>query len=221
MNAFKIKREAKSRVDLLPPEPGAKGASRAERFSKRTDVVDADFVVIRSAASRTSNDNHRRRPATPARPMSDHPLFRLGAACARLCEGGLQRLPGRAFAGLVALAFLFVFAFAGGLTALKAAILPTPQADVLNLTDIAAMVDDRNGMKVLTVYGRLANTGNSVKAVPPLDVVLEGSGTRRIVLDAETIAPGGAEHFALRIPHSGGKVPKVSVSLAREGAPAT
>jgi len=220
MNAFKIKREAKSRVDLLPPEPGAKAASRAERFSRKIEVVDADFVVIRSAAARTSNDNHRRRPATPARPMSDHPL-RLGAACARLCEAGLQRLPDRAFAGLVALAFLFVFAFAGGLTALKAAILPTAQADVLNLTDIAAMVDDRNGMKVLTVYGRLANTGNSVKAVPPLDVVLEGSGTRRIVLDAETIAPGGAEHFALRIPHSGGKVPKVSVSLAREGAPAT
>jgi hypothetical protein len=221
MNAFKIKREAKGRVDVLPPEPGAKAANRAARFSRRIEVVDADFVVIRSSAARTSNDNHRRHPAANARPISDHPLFRLGATCARLCEVGLQRLPGRAFAGLVALAFVFVFAFAGGLTALKAAILPTAQADLLRLTDISAMVDDRNGMKVLTVYGRLANTGDSVKIVPPLDVMLEGSGTRRVVLDAETIAPGGAEHFALRIPHSGGKVPKVSVSLAREGAPAT
>lgn len=224
MNAFKAKRETKGRVDLLPPNPGAATGKRQERFSRRIEVVDADFVVIGGTTARTSNDNHRKTTyAASTNPAPRHLLFRLGATSSRLCETGLQLLPRRAFTGLVATVFLFVFAFAGGLTALGAAILPADQGDLLRLTDISAVVDDRNGMKVLTVYGRLDNTGNGTRSVPPLEVVVEGGEKtlqRRIALEATTIAPGGTEHFALRIPHSGGKVPKVSVSLVREGAPA-
>ena len=50
--------------------------------------------------------------------------------------------------------------------------------------------------------------------------IIEAEGlVERVALETGTLAPGASEHFALRIPHSGGKVPKVSVSLASEGAP--
>ncbi len=217
MNAFRAKQQAKGRVDLLPPEPKPPAQKHARAVPARLEAVDADFVVIR-----TSNDN--RRPARPATssPPAGHRLLRLLAACARLFEAGLQRLPGRAFAGLVTAAFLFVFAHAGGLSALMAALPAGAPGAPLRLADISTVIDDRNGMKVLSVYGRIDNASDGAQALPPIEIRVEGAdGTlrRRVALKAATLAPGGSEHFSLRIPHGGGKVPKVSVSFAGEDAP--
>ena len=91
------------------------------------------------------------------------------------------------------------------------------------MAELSTSLDDRNGMKVLSVYGRLDNASGAVQPVPPLEIRVDGTGKslqRRVALDAATIPPGASEHFALRIPHGGGKVPKVSVSFVREGAPA-
>lgn len=220
MNAFRAKREAKGRIDLLPPEPKTPVERHARRAPTRLEVVDADFVVIRSAAARTSNDNVRPQHTAPV--TAHHLLLRIAMAGARLCETGLQLLSGRAFAGLVATLFIFVFAYAGGLTALRAALLTDSPEATLRITDVITTIDDRNGMKVLAVYGRLQNGTARAQAVPAVDIVLEGAGEplhRRVALETQTLAPGASEHFALRIPHSGGKVPKVSVSLAAEGAP--
>jgi hypothetical protein len=222
MNAFRAKQQAKGRIDLLPPEPKTPVQKHGRSFPARLEVVDADFVVIRTGGARTSNDNHRPFRPPEARPVSQHLLFRIAAACARLFEAGLQRLPGRAFAGLVAGIFLFVFAYAGGLSALKAALPTAGPGQPLQINEITATVDDQNGMKVLAVYGRIDNVSDGARTVPPLEIVLEGSGDtlqRRVALDTATIAPGSSEHFALRLPHGGGKVPKVSVSFVREGAP--
>lgn len=221
MNAFRARQQAKGRIDLLPPEPTT--PARRERFTRRPEVVDADFVVIRASATRTSNDNRRSARPAPAPPLSRHVLFRLAAACARLAEAGLQRLPGRAFAGLVMASFLFVFAYAGGISALKAALPGAGPAEPLRVAELSTSLDDRNGMKVLSVYGRLDNASGAVQPVPPLEIRVDGTGKslqRRVALDAATIPPGASEHFALHIPHGGGKVPKVSVSFVREGAPA-
>lgn len=224
MNAFRARREPKGRIDLLPPEPGtpARGKARTP-FPARLEVVDADFVVIRSPGARTSNDNHRPLRPAPIRPDLAPLLLRGARTGARLCEAGLQLLSGRAFAGLVTAAFIFVFAYAGGLTALRAALPAADPAPALRIADVITTVDDRNGMKVLAVYGRLTNGGKEIVAVPPVDIVFEGVGTplhHRVALETATLAPGASETFALRIPHGGGKVPKVSVSLAPEGAPA-
>ncbi|WP_411036758.1 hypothetical protein [Shinella sp. BYT-45] len=223
MNTFRAKRQADGRIDLLPPEPKAPARKRAHPFPARLEVVDADFVVIRGGGARTSNDNHRPvRPAT-AGPRPQNRLFRIAAAGAQLGEAGLQLLSGRAFAGLVAATCLFVFAYAGGLSALRAALPPAGPADPLRVADVTAMIGDRNGMKVLSVYGRVDNAGAGAEVVPPLEIRVEGAERtlqRRVALDATTIAPGGSEHFALHIPHGGGKVPKVSVSFVGEGAPA-
>lgn len=219
MNAFRAKQQARTRVDLLPPEPRAPAHKHGGRMPARLEVVDADFVVIRTGAARTSNDN--RTPLRPA-PASSHILFRAAAACARLVEAGLQLLSGRAFAGLVAAAFIFVFAYAGGLSALKAALPAAETGDALRVADVTAAIDDQNGMKVLAVYGRVHNAGGDVQAVPPIDIVIEGGDRtleHRVALEAGTLAAGDSENFSLRIPHGGGKVPKVSVSLASEGAP--
>ena len=221
MNAFRAKQQAKGRIDLLPPEPKAPAQKHARNAPARLEVVDADFVVIRSGAARTSNDNRRPARAAKTRPLSEHIAFRLLAACARLFEAGLQLLPGRAFAGLVMAAFLFVFAYAGGLSALMAALPAGEPAAPLRVADISATLDDQNGMKVLSVYGRIDNASDGEQPLPPLEIQVEGSDRtlqRQVALDTATIAPGGSEHFALRIPHNGGKVPKVSVSFVGEGA---
>ena len=223
MNAFRAKQQAKGRVDLLPPEPKAPVRKHARPFPARPEVVDADFVVIRGGTARTSNDNHRSVRPVHTRPLSQHLLFRITATCARLCEAGLQLLPGRAFAGLVMAAFIFVFATAGGLSALKAA-LPTPDSTAtLRVADVTTAISDRNGMKVLSVYGRVDNAGRGTEIVPPLAIRVEDGGKgleRHVALETAMLAPGGSEHFALHIPHGGGKVPKVSVSFVGEGAPA-
>ena len=222
MNAFRARREAKGRIDLLPPEPKTSARRSARPFPARLEAVDADFVVIRSPAVRTLNDNHR-----PVRPMpadARRPLpLRIAAAGTRLCEAGLQRLPGRAFAGLVMAAFIFVFAYAGGLSVLMAALPPGDAGKTLRIADLVTTIDDRNGMKVLAVYGRLTNGSDAVAAVPPIDIAFEGTSKplrHRLFLETASLAPGADTTFALRIPHSGGKVPKVSVSLAVEDAPA-
>ena len=222
MNAFRARQQAKGRIDLLPPEPKPP-ASRRQRSPARLEVVDVDFVVIRTGTARTSNDNHRPLRQAPVNAASSHLLLRAAAASARLSEAGLQRLPGRAFAGLVTAAFIFVFAYVGGLSALKAALPAAGSGEILRVADISATVDDQNGMKVLSVFGRIDNVSDSAQALPQLDIVLEGADKtlqRRVALDAPTLAAGTSEHFTIRIPHGGGKVPKVSVSLVPEGAPA-
>lgn len=221
MNAFRARQQAKGRIDLLPPEPKAPARRHGQHFPARLETVDAEFVVIRGGTARTSNDNHRKARPAKSRPLSQHLAFRLLAAGARLCEAGLQRLPGRAFAGLTAGAFLFVFAYAGGLSALKAA--ATGPGETLRIAGVSASLDDRNGMKVLSVYGRVDNTGSDARSLPPLEIRVEGAAgivQRRLALDADTVAAGGSQAFALHIPHGGGKVPKVSVSFAGEDAPA-
>jgi hypothetical protein len=221
MNAFRARRAAKGAIDLLPPEPKMPAEKHARRAPARLEVVDADFVVIRAGTARTSNDNFRP-PREAQAPAARQALFNIAAAATRFCEAGLQLLPGRAFAGLVATIFLFVFAYAGGLTALRAALPTTGPEASLRIADVITTIDDRNGMKVLAVYGRLHNGTGTVQAVSAVDIVVEGAGAplhRRVALETATLGPGASEHFALRIPHSGGKVPKVSVSLAGEGAP--
>lgn len=221
MNAFRARQQAKDRIDLLPPEPKASARRHGQRFPARLETVDADFVVIRGGTARTSNDNHRKAHRAESRPLSQHLALRLLAAGARLCEAGLQRLPRRAFAGLTAGAFLFVFAYAGGLSALKAAVVG--HGETLRIAGVSATLDDRDGMKVLSVYGRVDNPGSDALSLPPLEIRVEsaaGTVRRRLALEAATVAAGGSEAFALHVPHGGGKVPKVSVSFVPEDAPA-
>lgn len=199
-----------NRVDLLPPERGTV-CRRPARSPARPDIVDADFVVI-ARRDATSNDN---RFPSNARPRPRAPLH--------LAERLLQRLPARAFAGLVAATIVLVFALTGGLAAVYAALPSGEPAAPLGVFDLSARLEDQNGMKVLAVSGRLGNVSGVVQAVPPLDVVIESAGApvrRRLTLEARVLAPGEGDHFALRIPHAGGKLPKVSVSVAGQDAPA-
>ncbi|MFC3074876.1 hypothetical protein [Shinella pollutisoli] len=205
---------AEPRIDLLPPEPKAPGRNAA-RTAARRDVVDAHFVVISRRAA-TSNDNRRLRTAAGTAPRLAATL-RLLAAAARLGERGLQRLPARAFAGLVAALCVFVFAYAGGLGALRAALPAGQPAAPLAVGDLSVRLEDRNGMRVLAIHGRLDNVSGVVQAASPLDVTIETAGRalqRRVTVAARVLAPGEGDRFALRIPHAGGKLPKVSVSVA-------
>ena len=72
--------------------------------------------------------------------------------------------------------------------------------------------------KIGALAGQMVDFG--IKAI---DIAFEGTSKplrHRLLLETASLAPGADTTFALRIPHSGGKVPKVSVSLAAEDAPA-
>ena len=78
MNAFKARQQAKGQIDLLPPEP--KKPVKKPRSAARCEVVDVDFVVIRTGPVRTSNDNHRPIRSASLSPVPRHLLVRAGAA---------------------------------------------------------------------------------------------------------------------------------------------
>jgi hypothetical protein len=223
MTAFRARQQAsKGRIDLLPPEPQA-ATRQATVRRQRLEVVEADFVVIgKGTAQRTHNDNRRPVESGERRSAALSLSLRAGAALARVAEHLLQRLPGHTFAGVVAFVFLSVFALAGGFSALQAA-LPTPvPAEPLRIADVRTTIDDRNGMKVLAIYGRIDNTSPVKQAVPMITVEILGSGTllrRQVETSVDTLPAGRTGHFSLHIPHSGGKLPKVSVSFAPAGAP--
>ncbi|MCP8897356.1 hypothetical protein KYK29_20710 [Shinella daejeonensis] len=220
MSAYGAKRrQSTGRIDLLPPEPRA-GARKPPVRRAREDTIDAAFVTIRPDGRATSNDNRpSRRPPHRGRGILSG-MTDLAAAAGRLAEGMLARLPASAFAGLVGAAFLVVFASAGGLSALSAA-LPAGDIAPLRISGVSARIEDSNGMKVLAVHGRLDNASGVVQAVPPLDIRIgEGRDVldRRVVLAAATLSAGEGDHFLLRMPHAGGKLPKVSVSVVGQDA---
>lgn len=229
MSAFRPNNRSGNRtVDVLPPDVPGRPRNTAVR-RKRFDVVDADFVVLAPtpAARRNSSQNDNARTATaPGGRKQPSPALRflLGIVlpAGRLCEHRLQHLPARAFTALVALAFIAVFAFSGGFSALHATLFQARGAPALEITGISAALNDSNGMRILSVYGTVENRSDAARRVPLLAVAVGEPGqavtTRHVELAHNVLPAGDRGHFALRIPHGGGKIPKVSVSFAAADA---
>ncbi|QRM53378.1 hypothetical protein [Sinorhizobium sp. BG8] len=233
MSAFRSKQfRTAGTIDLLPPESSA--GTRGSTFVRRKpEIVDADFVVVEwepgLRTGRAPNDNAKTRARFHAqearRDARLSPALRLLLsaipAAARLGERVLRLLPARAFATAVALSFLSIFTATGGFAALYEAIGSTNEQQPITITGVTTSLDDRNGMKVLSVYGTVENRDLVAHAVPDIvvDVISGGYLTsQRIAPEDATLPAGASNHFALKAPHSGGKLPKVSVSFAPVGA---
>lgn len=227
MSAFGARREKSTPFDVLPPEPGTRNR-RPVPASRPMEIVDADFVVLsdRPATVRTGVNNDNRRPvgvtAEPASKMGS--LFVAGLVwIGRLSERLLQLLPARAFGAVVAGCFTTVFFFAGGLSALATVFAATKASDSVEIANVSSSLDDRDGMKVLSVYGTVANRTRDTQTMPAILVdVIAGGRTvarHRIETAGGRLAAGATDTFALKIPHGGTNMPKVAVSLASAGAP--
>ncbi|SOC43698.1 hypothetical protein SAMN05892877_111200 [Rhizobium subbaraonis] len=227
MTAFGARRERSVPFDLLPPEPGRQRRSPVPR-RKMAEIVDADFVVVTDspAAPRgiARNDNGLpgtsglRTFASSGAGMTVRGLVR----AVRLVEQALQILPARAFGTIVAGSVAGSFFFAGGLSALATVFSAGGEPGRLQVGGVTYSLDDRDGMKVLSIYGTLENRSREERAVPSIlvDVVGGGRGAarHRIELTDGSMPAGASRPFALKIPHTGAGLPKVAVSLASEDA---
>lgn len=224
MTAFRSKsRGWDPSLDIILPEPApVRGAAVLRR---RYDIVDAEFVVLPKTmqARDRSGRNDNRRPAAPHWPTAAPWLcrsFEFAAASLRLAERLLQWLPLRGFAALIVLAFFTVFGLSGGLSALRAALAAGDQSSFAIL-DVTRRVEDRNGMKVLAVYGTVENGTAQSRVTPDIAVDIIASGrvtTQRVKTFDAPLPAGGRESFVLRVPYSGAKMPEVAVSFEGVGA---
>ncbi|NVP53682.1 hypothetical protein [Mycoplana rhizolycopersici] len=227
MTAFGARRERSVPIDLLPPEPGRRRKNPAPPRHV-PEIVDADFVVVMDSPASprgfARNDNSRRGKsalqgfASCAAKMAAKGLIR----AVRLMEQALQILPARAFGTVVAGSVAGAFFFAGGLSALATVFSVGGEAGRLQIGGVTYTLDDRDGMKVLSIYGTLENLSREERAVPPIvvDIIGGGKGAARHRIEiAEGSMPAGASRpFALKIPHTGAGLPKVAVSLMSEDA---
>lgn len=221
MGAFRFRQqETRQAVDILPPEAAARTAFRRQRA--KVEVIDAEFETIAPGNRRphrsTVNDNHYSNVRHQASTVPGG-FARLLVASALVGERLLQRASPRTFAGLVAGTFASVFLFAVAFAGFQ-----TPAgAPGLRVAGVSTSLDDRNGMQVLSVYGRVENGDAAARRTPLLlvEVISDGiTSTSSLRPEASTIAGGQSSYFSARLPHKGGKMPEVRVSLAPAGAPA-
>lgn len=224
MGAFRFRQqETRQAMDILPPDASSRAKFR--RQPTKVEVIDAEFETIASGSRRqhrsTVNDNHcsnvRHRARTVQ--MRQGGFARALVASAAFGERLLQRASPRTFAGLVAGTFASVFLFAVAFASFQA----PAGAPGLRVAGVSTSLDERNGMQVLSVYGRVVNGDAKTRSTPLLlvEVVSDGSTTTSSLRpQASTIAAGQSSYFSARLPHKGGKMPEVRVSLAPAGAPA-
>ncbi|MCD2182303.1 hypothetical protein [Rhizobium sp. GN54] len=229
MSAFGARRDKGAPIDLLPPEPGKRRREAAVRRPS-PEIVDADFVVLpdrgKAARAPAKNDNRLQEGADGAAVaiMVAIGRFALAAvvASAQLVERGLQRLPARAFGTVVTAGVAGAFFFAGGLSALATVFSGGGAEAGLKVAGVASSLDDRDGMKVLSVYGAVENRSLKAHPLPAIivDVIVGGRtvARHRIETASARMAPGATRPFSLKIPHKGTSLPKVAVSLVPEDA---
>ncbi|KQV35215.1 MULTISPECIES: hypothetical protein [unclassified Rhizobium] len=227
MQAFRFQAgQSAPQMDLLPPERAPR--SRAAPTTRRADVVDAEFETVafptRRPNHRVFNDNRTNFSPRPPMTAREEQISVGGLLVAMLAEAAshlerlLARVPPAAFAGLVAalcgIAFLLV-TFASADAA---------KPSGLAITDVATRLGDANGMRVVSVYGAVENHTDELQTVPVIEINVVADGrsktAARILSGASILAPGESRPFAARLPHAGGKLPEVTVSFGKPGAPA-
>ncbi|MGK6313184.1 hypothetical protein [Neorhizobium sp. DT-125] len=206
------------RMDILPPEAAGRGR---RVFQPRGEVVDAQFVTVREAARRGSsprfgNDN-RRKPAQPAAAKQPFPERIVAAG-----ERALGRLSADFFSAVVAVVFVLVFGLAGGFSFLFAGSETAKAGPPLDITHVTMTPQDANGMRVLLINGIVENRSGESLAMPSIRAELMSGealvASTLISPPVSAIAGGQSRGFSARVPHPGGKLPDLRLSLTERGA---
>jgi hypothetical protein len=222
MGAFRYRQQQTGLVyDLLPPEVQA-GPRPRNRFERKPDVSDAEFITVlptRSRASSATSFNDNGRYKRPVHNATASPVATIAKGCIAAGERWLQRGSRRTFAVLVAAVFVLVFGLAGGFAGLS----PAPVASVpataapLVFSHVTLTSRDANGMRMLVVSGMIENQSDC--AIPVTEIKADlVSGNR--LLSSIVITPpmgrldaGGSRGFSARLQHPGGKMPEVRLSF--------
>ncbi|MFB9952759.1 hypothetical protein ACFFP0_28265 [Rhizobium puerariae] len=206
------------RMDILPPDY----SSRPGRMnSRRSEAVDAQFVTVRDTfrrgpGQRSHNDN-RRKPgvSTPAG-------ISLWEAMIARAERALMRLSADVFSAAVAVVFVAVFGLAGGFSFLFSGSETVEAGPSLDITHVTMTPQDANGMRVLLINGIVENRSGANLAMPSIRADLmsgeELLASTLIAPPVSAIAGGQSRGFSARVPHPGGKLPDLRLSLTERGA---
>lgn len=218
------------RMDILPPEPA--GRPRPRAAARSGEVVDAQFVAvgqkIRSTRGpRSHNDNLRpgvSRHMRQAKPQAAGvAVLGAGASPVEIIERLLHRIPADLFSAIVAAIFVAVFAAAGGFSFLFSGGQPASHGPSLDITHVSMIPQDANGMKVLLINGIVENRSEQSLAMPSIRAdLMDGERvvtTTLVSPPAHALAGGRSRGFSVRIPHPGGKLPELKLSLAERAAP--
>lgn len=205
------------RMDILPPDQSGRAGRVRQR---RGEVIDAQFVTVRDVSRRASgphshNDNHRDpRTAVDAEPI----LQRIFAAG----ERALSHLSADFFSAVVAVVFVTVFSLAGGFSFLFNGSEAAQAGPAFDITHVTMTPQDANGMRVLLINGIVENRSGDSLVMPSIRADLMSGETlvasTLISPPASAIAGGQSRGFSARVPHPGGKLPDLRLSLAERGA---
>ncbi|RWX74394.1 hypothetical protein EPK99_24725 [Neorhizobium lilium] len=202
------------RMDILPPERKAGSVFRAPQ--RHAEVVDAQFEPVQerrgsTRAPRSHNDNRKSRAASAG----------MAAPCLAHVEAVLKRLPPDAFSALVAAAFVAVFALAGGFSFLFQNAAAVEAAPAFDITHVSMVPQDADGMRVLLINGIVENRGSDKRAMPSIRADLISG---EVVLASTMINPPQgvlegrqSRGFTAKVPHPGGKLPDLRLSVAGRG----
>ena len=222
MASFSDRRRAGNGIamDILPPEDGKAKVIPLRR--KRGEVEDAHFVPVtdrrrRTARGRSDNDN-----ATTASRQKRHSGKEM-ATFASILERRLMRLSPDTFLALVAAIFVAVFTLCGGFSLISDGQVRNAQAGpALDITHVTMTPQDANGMRVLLINGIVENRSEGHLPMPAIraDLLLNETVLASTFITTEALQIGGRESygFSARVPHPGGKLPDLRLSLADRGA---
>lgn len=226
MSTFQDRRQARAEmpIDILPPEGEEKGVKgKVIRFPRpfvtSSEVEDAHFVPVndrvrrRAAAGASSNDRRPRK--TDATPRQTVAGGMIGAI-----ERKLLRLSPDAFVAVVASAVVTVFTIFGGFSLLSGA--SAEPGPALDITHVTMTPQDANGMRVLLINGIVENRTEGRLDMPSIraDLLSGETVVASTLISTSASQIGGRESygFSVRVPHPGGKLPDLRLSLAGRGA---
>jgi hypothetical protein len=224
MSTFQDRRQARAKmpIDILPPEGDEKdGKGKVIRFPKpfvkTYEVEDAHFVPVNDRARRhaATSSNDRRPRKAEAMPRQTIAGGMIGAI-----EGKLLRLSPDAFVAVVASVVVTVFTIFGGFS-----LLTGPSAEpgpALDITHVTMTPQDANGMRVLLINGIVENRTEGRLDMPSIraDLLSGETVVASTLISTSASQIGGRESygFSVRVPHPGGKLPDLRLSLAGRGA---
>ncbi len=226
MSTFQDRRKARADmlIDILPPEGEEKGGKGKiirfpTPFQKTSNVEDAHFVPVndrarRSGAADVSLNDRRPRKAV-VMPREPAPGGLLGTI-----ERKLLRLSPDAFVAVVASVVVTVFTLFGGFSLLSGGT-AADLGPAIDITHVTMTPQDANGMRVLLINGIVENRTEGRLDMPSIRAELMSGETvvASTLISTSASQIGGRESygFSVRVPHPGGKLPDLRLSLAERG----
>lgn len=220
MSTFHDRRQARTNVtiDILPPEDGK---ANVIHFRKRKEIVDAHFVPVSSSTAQPRS-SHARHDTSSRYPSVLNGIGARLAGVTGAIERKLLRLSPDSFLAMVAAISVAVFTLFGGFSLISNAGEATEAGPALDITHVTMTPQDANGMRVLLINGIVENRTADLLAMPSIraDLLSGETVVASTLITTSTSRIGGRESygFSARVPHPGGKLPDLRLSLAERGA---